>query len=83
MAKTGWTLEEHRAAGAQLKRMHSELVSMHVSLSNNYGKADKNAARIKAALGKIEEVKDELEEALIAEHNPNDWKNVYFGPDRD
>jgi hypothetical protein len=81
--KTGFTMEEHRAAGEKLRRMQGELTTLYIDVANHYTITGKRSKRVlvkmKAMQSALNTVRSELEE-LMAEQYPKEWTTkVYYG----
>jgi hypothetical protein len=81
--KKGFSYDEHKAAGRELKQMRDRLVHLSVDLANTYGTSSKVARGSKKAYETLDDLRSELDNIVgrdCPDRSDLELNHIYFPP---
>ncbi|HPC94986.1 MAG TPA: hypothetical protein PLU87_08600 [Sedimentisphaerales bacterium] len=84
MRKPGFTIEQHREVGRELRRMQQSLVYLEVALSRSYGKSKVICHQTHQAVKVLAALRSKLDNVVCREHPTDDSVlRCYYGRGQD
>ncbi len=84
MKKHGFTIEQHREVGRELRRMQQSLVCLAVALSRAYGKTKPIFHQTRQVEKGLAALRSKLDNVVCREHPTDDSVlRCYYGADQD
>jgi len=84
MKKPGFTVEQHREVGRELRRMQQSLVCLAVALSRAYGKTKPISHQTRQVVKDLAALRSKLDNVVCREHPTDDSVlRCYYVADQD
>jgi len=84
MRKPGFTIEQHREVGRELRRTQQSLVHLEVALSRAYGKTKPMVHQTRRVVKGLAALRSKLDNVVCREHpTDNSVLRCYYGCDQD